>query len=228
MKRRIYQSELLQRYRAMMIRRKDFALCLLLLTLIITILFTPTLNTRTSFSSNCFSLSLFLALTLSLSPLCEKLPLIRLLLEISSLTVLILYSLISFYETDRIVEFLILTVTLLYFMSLMLLLLHQLFSKVPQKVKLLAALNFYLLTGISFSYLYLFINLLNPVAFELPDQTLANWPDYLYFSFVTLTTLGYGDILPVSELAQNLSSLEAVIGVLSPTVMIARFVSVSK
>ncbi|WP_419835186.1 ion channel [Endozoicomonas atrinae] len=39
-----------------------------------------------------------------------------------------------------------------------------------------------------------------------------------------MTTLGYGDILPLSSLAQSLVSLEAIVGVLSPTVMIARFV----
>ena len=101
---------------------------------------------------------------------------------------------------------------------------QTLVQRKPQAEKLLAAINFYLLTGITFSYLYLMVNLVSPGAFDLASQSISSWPDYLYFSFVTLTTLGYGDILPLSSLAQSLVTLEAVIGVLSPTVMIARFV----
>ena len=48
----------------------------------------------------------------------------------------------------------------------------------------------------------------------------------LYFSFTTLTTLGYGDIVPVHPLARSLSSLEAVIGQLYPATLLARLVSI--
>ena len=43
----------------------------------------------------------------------------------------------------------------------------------------------------------------------------------VYFSFTTLTTLGYGDIIPVSPLAKMLTNLEAIIGQLYPSVLIA-------
>jgi hypothetical protein len=46
-----------------------------------------------------------------------------------------------------------------------------------------------------------------------------------YFSFVTLTTLGYGDILPVSPIARSLATSEALFGQLYPAVMIARLIS---
>ena len=48
---------------------------------------------------------------------------------------------------------------------------------------------------------------------------------FMYFSFVTLTTLGYGDILPLSGVAQSLVTIEAVIGVLFPALVIARLVA---
>jgi hypothetical protein len=49
--------------------------------------------------------------------------------------------------------------------------------------------------------------------------------EFLYFSICTLTTDGYGDIIPVSPMARSLSNLEALIGQLYPAVLIARLVS---
>ncbi len=48
--------------------------------------------------------------------------------------------------------------------------------------------------------------------------------DYLYFSFVTLTTLGYGDVIPVSHLARSTTMLIAVTGQLYMTILIAMLV----
>jgi hypothetical protein len=50
--------------------------------------------------------------------------------------------------------------------------------------------------------------------------------DVLYYSFVTLTTVGYGDVTPSSPLARSLSLVEAVIGIMYVATMIARFVSI--
>ncbi len=47
----------------------------------------------------------------------------------------------------------------------------------------------------------------------------------LYFSFVTLTTIGYGDIVPINPFARSLCSLEGIIGVLYPATLLARLVS---
>jgi hypothetical protein len=46
----------------------------------------------------------------------------------------------------------------------------------------------------------------------------------LYFSFATLTTLGYGDIVPVSAIARTLATLEAITGQLYLAVLVARLV----
>ena len=48
----------------------------------------------------------------------------------------------------------------------------------------------------------------------------------MYFSFVTLTTLGYGDIAPVSQFARLLAMLEAVLGQLFMVLLVARLVGV--
>ena len=46
-----------------------------------------------------------------------------------------------------------------------------------------------------------------------------------YLSYVTLTTLGYGDILPLDGAAHTLASLEAIVGILFPAILVARLVS---
>ncbi|MCA9905846.1 MAG: two pore domain potassium channel family protein, partial [Anaerolineae bacterium] len=50
------------------------------------------------------------------------------------------------------------------------------------------------------------------------------WQHIAYYSAVTLTTMGYGDVLPVTAWARSLASLEAIIGVLYLTVVVARLV----
>lgn len=52
--------------------------------------------------------------------------------------------------------------------------------------------------------------------------------DFLHFSFVTLTTVGYGEILPVTALARFSADLEAIAGVMYPAILIARLVSLYK
>ena len=47
----------------------------------------------------------------------------------------------------------------------------------------------------------------------------------IYYSFVTLTTIGYGDIVPVNSFARGLANLEAIIGQLYPATLLARFVT---
>ncbi len=89
-----------------------------------------------------------------------------------------------------------------------------------------SAITVYLLLGAIWGNAYLTMFILNPGAFEAPGVD----PDYasvhfLYYSFVTLTTLGYGDIQPVSPTARILSATEAITGVLYTAILIARLVS---
>jgi hypothetical protein len=50
------------------------------------------------------------------------------------------------------------------------------------------------------------------------------WQNFVCYSYLTLTTLGYGDVLPVSLWARSMTSLEAIIGVLYLTIIMARLV----
>ena len=72
------------------------------------------------------------------------------------------------------------------------------------------AVSVYLLVGTMFSILYKFMETFIPGSFFI-DETRSL--DFVFFSFTTLTTLGYGDITPVSGYARTATSLQAVIGV---------------
>jgi hypothetical protein len=62
------------------------------------------------------------------------------------------------------------------------------------------------------------------VAIIFAGNTAVGFHDYLYFSFVTLTTLGYGDITPVSAFAKSLTIFIAITGQLYLTILIAMLV----
>lgn len=89
-----------------------------------------------------------------------------------------------------------------------------------------AALSAYLLAGIFFGVLYHGIENVWPGSFNIPGAK-AEFPlfDAIYFSFVTLATLGYGDLVPVGAVARGLAIIEAVSGQLFLAVMVARLVS---
>lgn len=74
----------------------------------------------------------------------------------------------------------------------------------------------YFLIGLSFAFIYSFIDSVHPGAFS------GEGHNHLYFSYVTLTTLGYGDIAPAIPLTRSLAILEASTGVLYTAMLIAR------
>lgn len=88
-----------------------------------------------------------------------------------------------------------------------------------------AALSAYLLAGIFFGILYHAIEHAWPGSIATAGA-IRELPlfDAIYLSFVTLATLGYGDLVPVSEIARGLAIVEAVSGQLFLAVMIARLV----
>jgi len=85
-----------------------------------------------------------------------------------------------------------------------------------------SAISGYFLLGILWSFAYALLIQLDPGALRAVETGRA--PDLFYFSFVTLTTLGYGDITPVSDTAQTVAVLEAVVGQLYLAITIARLV----
>jgi hypothetical protein len=91
---------------------------------------------------------------------------------------------------------------------------------------LCAAVAGYLLSGLAWSLAYSLLSRLDPnsFAFTLGPESMNVFTG-LYFSFVTLSTVGYGDIVPVSSVARMLAIVEAMFGMFYMTLLIARLVS---
>ncbi len=85
----------------------------------------------------------------------------------------------------------------------------------------------YVLTGVAWMFMYDLVDVLAPGAFEGLSAvgTSTRQSELFYFSFVTLTTLGYGDIVPTRPESMSLATLEAVVGQLYLVVLVATFVS---
>ena len=95
--------------------------------------------------------------------------------------------------------------------------------------KILAAICVYMLIGYAWTFAYALVEELQPGAFMAlstprPNDYVARVLEMRYFSFITLTTVGYGDIVPHSGATRTLAALEAVTGQIYLTVLIARLV----
>lgn len=97
-------------------------------------------------------------------------------------------------------------------------------------VKISGALSVYLLMGLVWAHLFAVLEVVSPGSFDLgtgagsvpvPSDLFS---EFFYYSFITLSTLGYGDITPVSDGARSLAALEAIAGQLYLTVLVARLV----
>ena len=86
---------------------------------------------------------------------------------------------------------------------------------------MLGAICAYLLIALAFSYTYLFIDSPSLHVFGSAQPTTA----FPYFSLVTITTLGYGDLAPATEVARALAAGEAIIGQVFLVIFVARIVS---
>ena len=97
------------------------------------------------------------------------------------------------------------------------------------------AICFYRLLGVIWALIYALIELARPGSFLDGGRPVGSAaagyhslvPELLYLSLVTLSALGYGDILPITQQARMLAALEAVIGPLYLAVLIARLVGLA-
>ena len=80
----------------------------------------------------------------------------------------------------------------------------------------------YFLLGFAWMWLYTAAEHFNPDAFGRPTKESG---DLFYFSFVTLTTLGYGDLTPKLPVVRSLAILEAVVGQMFVAIVLARLVA---
>lgn len=105
-------------------------------------------------------------------------------------------------------------------------------TRTVTKNLLFGSICIYLLIGLMMGQVYLLINHFDPNAFHWSQSQQATFStdhthqffQFTYFSFVTLTTLGYGDIHPVARVVESLSTLEAIAGQFYLTILVARLI----
>ncbi len=85
---------------------------------------------------------------------------------------------------------------------------------------ILGVLSVYLLLALAFNYMYLSVDVVEPF-FGVAESTSS----FMYFSLVTITTVGYGDLTAVSDLGRFLSASEAILGQVLLVTVVARLVS---
>jgi voltage-gated potassium channel Kch len=92
--------------------------------------------------------------------------------------------------------------------------------------RIAGAITFYLNLSLAFAATYTVLSDISPAAFTglTPDRA-GRIEDMVYFSLTTLTTVGYGDILPRSPVARSIADLEGLIGQLFPPTLLARLIS---
>jgi hypothetical protein len=126
-------------------------------------------------------------------------------------------------------QYLALTAVLIFFLLTCSIAVYDvLFGGVIDFNRLVGAGCIYLLSGSLWGIVYFLLSVVSPESFAgIVGQTLTEQlNEFTYHSFVTLTTLGYGDITPTAPVARTLSYLEALLGQLYLTVLVAALVGI--
>lgn len=89
---------------------------------------------------------------------------------------------------------------------------------------IIAATSLYLVIGSMFAAIFATIEWLEPGSFSASSGMQVDWQQLIYFAYVTLTTLGYGDITPIGFYAQAFAAFEGVVGVLYTVILLSRLV----
>ena len=94
--------------------------------------------------------------------------------------------------------------------------------------KVFGAVDAYVLIGFTFASLYVFLELVQPDAFHVTVPGTGvhlSWVQLMYFSFTVLTSTGFGEITPATDMARSLIVIEQVVGVMYVAFLVARLVN---
>ncbi len=134
----------------------------------------------------------------------------------------------NYFRPDIVPAEVFLAATFVFVAFVVLSLFHFILRAVHVDIQVLAvAASNYLMIGLLWMFIYLFLAAVQPGAFQVTASDGGRMDSFnaLYFSFVTLCTVGYGDITPMSKQARMLAILEATTGVFYVTIVIARLVA---
>lgn len=106
---------------------------------------------------------------------------------------------------------------------------HAFVGDVPAAQRILCGAASFIMLGFVFAALHTLVGVASPGAYvlsaALEGARSPRWIDFVWLSFSTITTAGYGDLAPVGRWASALCTLEALCGILFPATLIARIAS---
>ncbi|MCB1840120.1 MAG: hypothetical protein H6858_04655 [Rhodospirillales bacterium] len=192
------------------------------------LLFSATIALQNRFEEEIFMGVFSLVLIASVNALYRKTFYLTIFLGIGALSFFM--NIVTYFSSSMDIEIEALTVNLIFLLCAIAIMFNHIFngSKVDANL-LLGAASLYLLMGVCFAYMYTIVDYFFPASFSgaLTSGTHgihALFAQFFYYSFVTLATVGYGDIMPVSQEARFLSLIEAILSQLYMTILIARLV----
>jgi len=178
-----------------------------------------------SFGSRLTLLMVVFAIALSLFSISYSPRLFRagILLAVIALINALISQFISYAVLDLLQLFLL---GLFYFVMMLAVIRQVIFSKEINNNRIIGSVCLYLLLGLIWAVLFSFLGYFDNHAFN--SMTVKDWPaqfsTLIYFSFVTLSTLGFGDITPASPLARFLVYTEALSGQFYLAILVASLI----
>lgn len=129
------------------------------------------------------------------------------------------------FEFDMIIGLYFFCMLIFYVMTILALLRHIFTQDRIYAETYYAAVSVFILVGLAWSALYMIVFLLAPESFNLT----WSWSDprwsLVYFSFVTLTTVGYGDTVPLTPHVRSLAMIQAIMWVMYSAILIAKLIA---
>ncbi|PKB15362.1 potassium channel family protein [Flavobacterium sp. 5] len=141
----------------------------------------------------------------------------------------VLFNWIMVFENSPFVQLADIVLTVLTFGLLIVLVLTRVFEPGPiTEYRVIGSIVVYMLLAHLWSVIYSFIYQHIPGAFQItlpPFESNTLEANFMYFSYITITTTGFGEIVPLHPFARAMVQVEAIIGVLYPVILIGRLVS---
>ncbi len=112
-----------------------------------------------------------------------------------------------------------------YFIFIIFIIHDLLKTKEITKAEIFSLINCFFIVATSFSFVYEIIYYVIPGSFAFGTHNIYDHSIFLYYSFVTITTLGYGDVVPISPFARHIAIIEAIFGQFYIAIVVAYILS---
>jgi voltage-gated potassium channel len=203
---------------------KNYNFFILLAGLIAFLLLTPILQVYTHDSVQLLILwGLCLTLLIQVWSLIENVILFRFGMILTVLS-FFLTSIGEFYPEIAFIKLMSTVIFLMFFALALVIAAKEVFSRASISANTFAgALSIYLLLGMIWTLLYILAYQLEPNAFKGLDPSVASG-ELIYFSYITLTSLGYGDIVSVTPITRTLAFMEVIVGQFYMAVLVGALV----